>query len=279
MKDQGELVPIDALFTIDLAKRTDDFNMDQHHFHNAWEIYFLLSGERCYFIKDRAYHVRKGDLILIPVHALHKTTSTRKGSHERILINFRKEAIGNLLPQWEAEVTNIFAEFPLLRLNQKEQGVVRTLMTKMLTELEIRQTGHEAYTKLLLSELLITLLRLTEGRPTEIADYPNSLHYKVSEVAQYIGKHYAETLTLGQLSGLFHISPFYLSRIFTQVTGLSIISYINHVRVEEARKLLQETDLSVTEIALQVGYQSVTHFGRVFKTAMGASPQKYRKNR
>lgn len=278
MKDHEEPTADQALLTVDWAKQTDDFTMDHSPGQTTWGIYYLLSGEHCFFLKDRAYHIRKGDMVLIPLHALSKTTVTRKSLHERIILSLRKDALESLLPEWAGRLADGFARTPLLRLGQKEQGIVKGLIAKIQQEQECRQTGHEAYIRLLLSELLLTILRLTEGEPVEIAEYPSSLPYKVSEVAQYIGRHYAETLTLAQLSSQFHISPFYISRIFTQITGLSIISYINHVRVEEARRLLQETDLSVTEIALLVGYQSVTHFGRVFKAAMGASPQRFRKN-
>ena len=278
MKDHGEPAADQVLLAIDWAKQTDDFTMDRSPGQTTWGIYYLLSGEHCFFLKDRAYHIRKGDMVLIPLHALSKTTVTRKSPHERIVMNLREDAMESLLPEWAEQLADSFSRNPLLRLGQKEQMAVKGLIAKIQYEQESRQTGHEAYIRLLLSELLLTILRLTEGEPAEIVEYPSSLPYKVSEVAQYIGNHYAETLTLAQLSGQFHISPFYISRIFTQITGLSIISYINHVRVEEARRLLQDTDLSVTEIALQVGYQSVTHFGRVFKAAMGASPQRYRKN-
>ncbi|WP_438431227.1 AraC family transcriptional regulator [Gorillibacterium sp. sgz500922] len=279
MNGEGSTHPADRLLWIEAVKHSEAIQPDAHDDHEAYEIYYLLSGERYYFIKDRTYHLHKGDLVLIPTHVLHKTSSARKDGHERVLVNFRWEALAGLLPEYEDRIQAMFAEFPHLRLAAKEQTVIRRILDSMLYELEAGKAGAERYARLLLAELLLVLLRLTEGRHAEVAEFPNSLHHKVSEVAQYIGIHFGEPITLNGLSDQFHISPFYLSRIFHQVTGLPVVSYINHVRVEEARVLLASTDLSVTEVALRTGYQSVTHFGRVFKAAVGLTPQKFRQEK
>ncbi|PEE73423.1 hypothetical protein COM81_28730 [Priestia megaterium] len=108
-------------------------------------------------------------------------------------------------------------------------------------------------------------------------EYHNSLHEKVSEIVRYINNHYMDLLTLHSLSKQFHISPYYLSRIYKKGTGFSFVEYLNQVRINEAQKLLKTTSLSVTSIAEKVGYENPTHFGRVFKKVTGISPLKYRK--
>jgi len=271
--------PASRLIWIEAVKHREAVQTDAHHDHEAYEIYYLMSGERYYFIKDRTYHLHRGDLVLIPTHVLHKTSSARKDGHERILVNFRWEALGGLLPEYEERIPALFAEFPHIRLSVKEQAAIRRILDGMHNEIEADEPGAGRYARLLLAELILVLLRLTEGRHAEVAEFPNSLHRKVSEVAQYIGAHYGEPITLNGLSDRFRISPFYLSRIFHQVTGLPVVSYINYVRVEEARLLLASTDLSVTEVAFRTGYQSVTHFGRVFKAAVGLTPQKFRQEK
>lgn len=279
MKAEGPMEPGNRLIRIEAVKYMEEARTDAQHELDAYEIFYLVSGERYHFIKDRTYHLHKGDLVLIPTHVLHKTTSARKDGHERILVHFRWEALAGLLPEYEERIPALFAEFPHIRLSVKEQAAIRHILDSMLYETEADKPGAERYVRLLLAELLLVLVRLTEGRHAEVAEFPNSLHHKVSEVAQYIGAHYGESITLNGLSDRFRISPFYLSRIFHQVTGLPVVSYINHVRVEEARLLLATTDLSVTEVALRTGYQSVTHFGRVFKAAVGLSPQKFRQEK
>ena len=84
-------------------------------------------------------------------------------------------------------------------------------------------------------------------------------------------------LTLGRIANEFYISSAHLARTFKKVTGLTLIEYLNIVRTNEARKLLRGNNYSISEIALAVGYGSITHFERVFKKASGYTPSTYRK--
>jgi AraC-like DNA-binding protein len=73
------------------------------------------------------------------------------------------------------------------------------------------------------------------------------------------------------------MSPYYFCRVFKKATGFTLIEYVNAVRVSQACRLLRETDSSITVIAGQCGFDSDTHFGRVFKGIMHVSPSKYRR--
>ena len=97
-------------------------------------------------------------------------------------------------------------------------------------------------------------------------------------VVQYLHAHYTEPITLEQLAQMEHISKSYLSRRFRQQTGMSVIRYVNRLRVEAAKRLLIGSKLRVNEIAYQVGFESPKYFYRVFKAAAGASPAAFRKS-
>ncbi|WP_178020934.1 AraC family transcriptional regulator [uncultured Paenibacillus sp.] len=278
---EGQLAPIRRKLFIEAAKQPGRFSMEGEHFHDAWEIYYLVSGERCYFIKDQIYRICAGDLVLIPVNVLHKTSPAGKLSrpHERLLVNFRTEAVSALLPGREEELEQLFERYPVLRLTAEEQQLVQPLLARMLTEQKQQASGYEEYCRLLLAELLLNLLRMAHTRPNHDGEAGGGKqpYREIAEVARYINAHYEENLSLGELAGRFHLSPYYLSHIFPRVTGLTLVAYINRVRIEEACALLRETELPVTDIAYRVGYQSVTHFGRVFKKAKAVSPQSYRR--
>ena len=79
------------------------------------------------------------------------------------------------------------------------------------------------------------------------------------------------------MAARFYISPYYLSRLFRRVTGQSIVDYINNRRIDAARRLLKNTELSISDIAEQTGFASAAHFRRVFRDVMGISPLQYRK--
>ncbi|MGP0585542.1 AraC family transcriptional regulator [Paenibacillus timonensis] len=278
---EGQLAPIRRMLFVEAAKQPGRFLMEGEHFHDAWEIYYLVSGERCYFIKDQIYRICAGDLVLIPINVLHKTSPSGKlsQSHERLLVNFRTEAVSALLPGREEELEQLFERYPVLRLSTEEQHLVQPLLARMLTEQKEQAKGYEEYGRLLLAELLLNLLRMAHTRPNHDGEEGDGKrpYREIAEVARYINTHFEENLSLGELAGRFHLSPYYLSHIFPRVTGLTLVAYINRVRIEEACALLRETELPVTDIAYRVGYQSVTHFGRVFKKAKAVSPQSYRR--
>ncbi len=252
-------------------------NMMSNHYHDAYEIYYLLEGERDYFIKGRTYHIQKGDLILIDVNELHKTMDV--SAHERILLNFRRDflpdAFQNTLPN------DLFACFHqdsnLLRLNTSEQDFVSRLLFKMLAENEAPRPDSKLYLQVLLAELLIFLNRQLAQKSTGTFSFPNPIHQKISEIVEYITVNYQLDITLGGISERFGISKYYLSRMFKEVTGFTLIEYLNGIRTKQAQKMLRTTALNVTTISENVGFDSITHFGRVFKTITGSSPLQYRK--
>ena len=96
-------------------------------------------------------------------------------------------------------------------------------------------------------------------------------------VIEYIKNHYAERISLDELAELEHISKSYLSRKFKERTGLSVISYINRIRIERSRQFLMMSCLSIDEIAYQVGFDSPKYFHRVFKEITGESPAGFRR--
>ena len=73
-----------------------------------------------------------------------------------------------------------------------------------------------------------------------------------------------------------HTSAFYFCKLFKKVTGINFTDYLSRVRIEKAKNLLLNPNLRVSEIAFEVGFQSLTHFNRVFKKLLGQSPTEYR---
>ena len=93
----------------------------------------------------------------------------------------------------------------------------------------------------------------------------------------YIQNHYSDNLGLTDIAGKFHLNANYISTLFREQTGMTLCSYIEGVKMEKAKQLLQESSLSITEIALETGYSGSNYFSKVFKKYAGVSPKQYRK--
>jgi len=98
----------------------------------------------------------------------------------------------------------------------------------------------------------------------------------IARAKVYIAGHLGDTLSLAQVAKAVNSSTFYLCKLFKKATGLNFTDYVSRTRVESARNLLLNPNLRVSEIAFNVGFQSLTHFNRVFKRIIGESPTEYR---
>lgn len=100
----------------------------------------------------------------------------------------------------------------------------------------------------------------------------------MDEVLYYIHHNYRENLKLETIAPLFGYNSSYLGKVFNKRVGVNFTSYVDGVRIEEAKKLLEQNQLKVYEIAKQVGYSNVDYFHKKFKKYVGTSPAEYRKN-
>jgi YesN/AraC family two-component response regulator len=98
----------------------------------------------------------------------------------------------------------------------------------------------------------------------------------ITNAKNFIREHQTEDLTLKAVARAVNTSTFYFCKMFKKATGLHFTHYLSRVRVEKAKNLLLNPNLRVSEIAYEVGFQSLTHFNRVFKKVTGSSPT-YRK--
>ncbi|HTX21809.1 MAG TPA: helix-turn-helix domain-containing protein [Candidatus Aquilonibacter sp.] len=98
----------------------------------------------------------------------------------------------------------------------------------------------------------------------------------IARAKQFIAEHQTEELSLEQVAKAVHTSKFYFCKMFRRATGINFTDYLSRVRTERAKNLLLNPNLRVSEIAYEVGFQSLTHFNRVFKRILGQSPTDYR---
>jgi AraC-like DNA-binding protein/ligand-binding sensor protein len=100
----------------------------------------------------------------------------------------------------------------------------------------------------------------------------------VSRAKLFIDEHQADDLSLSEVANAVNTSTFYFCKLFKKATGLHFTDYLSRVRIEKAKNLLLNPNARVSEVAYDVGFQSLTHFNRVFKRIAGESPSDYRRN-
>lgn len=265
---------IGEAFSIQQLRKLGFDKMARPHSHTCYELYYLLHGERVYFMNGNVYVARKGDVMLVMPGDLHSTSSSQVEEFERVLLHFSTD----FLSEEDSRILREppFLESALIHLPLKEQAELERLLLGMLTECQEHQHFYESFVRQLLTEFLIRVHRTALGAE-DMPQPRHPMHQKVSEISAYIHEHYREPLTLEELSRLFFISPAYLSRVFLKLTGFHLSEYIRVVRVREAQNMLRNSREKIQQIAEQVGFEHVSHFNKTFKSITGSSPLHYRK--
>jgi AraC-like DNA-binding protein/ligand-binding sensor protein len=98
----------------------------------------------------------------------------------------------------------------------------------------------------------------------------------IARAKAYILEHQSEDLSLGQIARAVNASSFYFCKLFKKSTGINFVDYLSRLRIDKAKNLLMNPNCLISEIAFEVGFQSLTHFNRVFKKHTGHSPSSYR---
>lgn len=260
--------------------RTAGFSMPSNHYHRDYEFYYLFTGLRHYFIDDRTYAVEAGDLVLIGSDIVHRTAnadSTGGHDYERLLLYFDPSYFDRFSDEHRDLLLSVFRSLPVVRLKLQRRLQLEALLLRLLAELTEQQPGYTLHASNAVNEALLFAARelLREEPPAPAA--PSPAEQRITSVVRYINAHYSDNLQLERLSSLFYTSPSHLSRSFRQTTGFGLSEYITLTRIRQAQRLLQESHLSITEIAERSGFGNFSHFGKCFKQIAGLSPRDYRR--
>jgi two-component system response regulator YesN len=128
-----------------------------------------------------------------------------------------------------------------------------------------------------LSELQTWFLnKITDACQLIIGNQQEKAQGTIDQAVQYIKTHYQKDISLVDVSRQVDVSPYYFSKIFKDSTGENFIDYLTNLRMEKAKALLKETDSSIKEICVQVGYSEPNYFSRTFKKNVGVTPTEYK---
>lgn len=267
-------------FFIDRADDVVGVEMPSFHIHYKFEIYYEIEGSRRYFIEDSAYVVNAGSVVLIGENQIHKTASLGDTPSSRIVLNFSREYLERVAQAFPT--VDFFAFLSeernhlLTGLTVKQQNQIYGLLQQLLAMEDETSAAADALRRLLLGTLLLELKEHCRRQQEQTAENGRVSNHTVDQIQAYIAEHYAEKLTLTGIANQFYISPYYLSRMFKKSINLSLIEYINGVRIKAAQNLIERSSDSIAEIAAKTGFMTTAHFRRVFKDATGLSPQQYR---
>lgn len=272
------MLPADKNLWIDTLSETNSMGMSSSHFHDYYEIYYLLEGKRRYFINHSLYDVSPHDIILVNKGDIHQTQScSSDDKHVRYLITFSDSLLNGLGSEFDKDFLMKIFENKKIHVPESMQNAFNMLLHKAETKIKQQDPCSQYIAKLNFLELLVDMNKFSTKNSYPLMDDLTVYENSIQEVCRYICNYYNKPISLDQMAKIAYMSPTYFSKKFKRVTGFGFNEYLNNVRIKMATNLLMETQLSITEIATFCGYQDSNYFGDVFKKIIGISPNKYRK--
>lgn len=243
-----------------------------YHFHsNHYEICFVTKGGCEYAFDYKEFKLSPYEIVFINKGIAHNSEITSPDS-ERVIINFNSEYLSKL--GFSVIMLNEIFQTPVFKLPNKYTAELSHLLTKLIHESDYPSVFSSKLTNGYLYEIFVILYRISKDIPTKHNLPTNSI---IESATKYITQNFSEDLTLSNIAEQCHVNKYYLSKLFKEIMGINLNSYINIIRVHEATRILSETDLSILEVSQACGYNSLKHFCEVFKKNMGVSARDFRK--
>lgn len=248
------------------------------HWHTALEVIVPVESWYDIYIGEDYYHATPGDIMLIPPGELHSLKAPESGN--RFVFMFDISFFSRL--NGFASIQSILAH-PILLTRATYPNVYDDIY-EILVQMRNEYFTHNDFAELTIFSLLLNLfVKLGTNHIDKIDLFSNIRVYKQKEYVQkfnsvmdYIDSHYMEDLNLDDIAGSIGFSKYHFSRLFKQYTNYTFCAYLCHRRIKVAEELLEQPDLSITEVALQSGFPSISTFNRLFKQQKGCTPSEYR---
>lgn len=262
----------------------EGINQLSFHTHSTFELYMLLEGECTFQIGDRFFELQPDDILLIDGLTLHKAfVNEDSGAYKRTVVHFEKADIQPLLDSLEmSHILSLFAdeEGYLFRLKQAED---KKRIKQYLADIHrVLQREDQRYVQSQSLLLLTQILMEIDSSRLESIQAKNYQDPKIGHaeaVARYMTLHYREKIDIAIISKATNLSSSYLSHVFKEVTGMTVMTFLMSYRLSQAMfQLRLRKDLQINEIAKESGFESNAHFSRFFKKHVGQTPIQYRKS-
>lgn len=258
-------------------------DVNKLHFHNLLEVGYCIEGKGTLILGNQSIPYSSGMLTVIPRNCPHHTQSLpgTKSYWEYIYIN-PEDILYAMYPNnpvFTKKILDMVAEREQYYLPGEDKQVVQ--LTRMIME-ECRSQRNYCgeYLQGLLLSFIISIARNSSDSETEIKQNVHSGGMeRLSDVLEYISRNYTDNIKVKTLAEFCNLSETHFRRVFSEYVNMSPMEYINLVRVQQACDMMQKTRYSMEDIALRVGFSSVSAFNRNFRKIIGTSPYQYKKNR
>lgn len=232
------------------------------HIHNVYQWYGVLDGMVYMTIDGNMLRLQAGQSVIVAPGSVRSPSTASKKPPEYMFIFFDDMGMGL------ADFTN-----RVLKADNETWQAIQKLKAESLNP---RDRMSRVYCENLTINIFIDLIRDCKSGEDKTSHAFGRHHELIQRLDMFMRTKLNEPIDRRRLAEFVHMSPPHLARVFLAETGLTPLEYLTRIRIERAKNLLTESSLSVTQIALDVGYESISHFSQLFRKATGLAPLKYR---
>jgi AraC family transcriptional regulator, transcriptional activator of pobA len=273
-------------FLIKLFHYTSQQHTRGGTWHERLELFTPLDGPARFSMGEQEVPLERGDLLVVDNLKLHHVVDFPGFDTRVVVISFMPEFVYSLgspshdytflLPFY----SKVEKRPHVLRRTEPAAAAIYEAMARLLERYFVSEDRqfYQAGCKVRLLELLYHLA--CHFRASELVKWEflrqQQRSLRLTRLFDHISRHYADRLTVEQAAALVHMSEPQFMRTFKRVAGMTLVTYLNHVRLSNAVPLLKEPGRSIAEIAAAVGFSDQSYFDKRFKAAFGRSPKQFR---
>lgn len=254
------------------------------HTHKEYELVLLHGGNCRFLVGNQFFYLQPGHLLMLDGMTIHKAyVSGDPQDYERSVLRFDSDWIRPLLQDINLErLLNLFEENSsgLIRIFKKrDEAIIENMIGEIATLVDLEENKlNEARLKLAIVQLLIQISVSTDHIIRKDQGFRDEKTEIAEKVSNFLFKNYHRSISIDDVSQAVNLSKSYMSHVFKEVTGHTIMTYLMQYRLSKARsQITQEPNQLIKVISQENGFESEAHFSRFFKKNIGLSPSQYKK--
>lgn len=254
------------------------------HYHDFCELVLVQGGRGRHVLEGESFPVSAGNVFVVQGNQVH----CFRDREDLVMVNVMYDPLRLPLPEGllrrlpgysalfllEPTFRSAHRFSSRLQLDREDQGAAEALAERIEAESAGKRPGHEAVLLGLLVELMVFLSR--RYGDSDVRESRALL--EMGRLISTLEQRFAEPWTLEQMAKVARLSRTNLLRVFRQATGRSPVDYLIGLRIEAAKRLLRQTELSMTDIALETGFGDSNYFARQFRLVAGRTPTDFRRS-
>lgn len=244
-----------------------------YHWHDYFEMEFICRGEATHILNGEAERVKRGSIYLLTpadFHTVYQEDGDRSLCYYNI--NFNEYA---LAPELIMLLTE-YGERMSVTLCEADCRMLETEFSTLMREYSADKPLKEKMLKNIFEKIFIIFWR--NIMETSVPHKNSHLHMdsNIRYIVNYLRIHFRESVSLGDIAKMVHLTPNYVGELFKKETGLSFTDYVSKLRLSYATNLLLSSDMSIANISTQSGFHAASYFIKSFKAKTGMTPLEYR---